>query len=391
MQRDQFPNLEDSSNSKTFVIDPAYRNPHASKGGLLIHIAISDPTRAAGDDAGFAKPKPVYLTCETSTPLNRTAFNFVTFNFSINDFWGSSQQASSGGDHDMKIIRLIGVSVLSIVLTNCDKTGPVPRIESLSADVGPHTLRARINPNGTVITKVQYELGRRPSLEHAKAILWTENASQHVVKIGNDLGLTGPPLSDPFEAWYHFYHDWYLTPGEVIDYHVVVTYKRPGELSVRKLWSADKSVTIGQDYAQGTQCQLDYRRSTGPLEEDPNMAIETMKCYAIKQPEDGKSPNEWPIIKAVFDTFGHWGALRTSSEICTSSQSCYGSHGRWFKNMGRNTLNIKVGDEVFALLPDEERSVRGDIKEAWCEKFVDPEAIRRAICSSVPDESICQN
>ncbi len=84
---------------------------------------------------------------------------------------------------------IICASSLLLLLSNCNN-GPAPLtpnvvgIKSLGRN---DVLGVLIDPKGTEIQKVEFQFGRRPSLQHAQAIIWTEGVHRYSF-VGNEPG-----------------------------------------------------------------------------------------------------------------------------------------------------------------------------------------------------------
>lgn len=291
------------------------------------------------------------------------------------------------------LLMATGTGLLLLALSSCNN-GPAPRVVEFQSFGNNDVLQALIDPNGTEVRKVQFEFGRRPSLQHAQAILWTEDVDGYRVDRNEYIVGADPPFTGSFRANYMFEQEWQLEDGEIVDYHVLIHYRRPGDTTDWKYWGRDQYfVAHPTPERPSNRCDLEYRRSTGPLEEDANMPTESMHCFAIKMPEPGVPPAEWRTFEAVFITgWSHQGVLRDWDTPCSQFEPCYGSHGRLLRNVGVNRLHIEVVEPILRRIrmePGEEVSIRADISKVTCEKIIDPDEFLRAFCRGQPTSEIC--
>ena len=299
--------------------------------------------------------------------------------------------------HTAGLPVLIGAGSLLLGLSNCNNgpAPPAPRVVGIQSFGRNDVLGARIDPNGTEVRKVEFQFGRRPSLQHAQAIIWTEGVHQYSVDRNEQTVYSDPPFTGPFRAYYEFEQDWELQEGEIIDYHVLITYRRPGDTTDWKFWGDDHYFVADPPHRQSTRCDLEYRRSSGPLEDHPNMSTEKMQCFAIKIPQMGVPPSEWQVETADFITsWSHQGRLREGDGFCFENDPCYGSHGRLLRNVGENRLHVVLVESPSSarrviVEPGDELSIRADIAQVSCSKFIDPDEFMRAFCNAQPSSEIC--
>ena len=125
------------------------------------------------------------------------------------------------------------------------------------------------------------------------------------------------------------------------------------------------------------------------------MFTEKMQCFAIKIPQMGAPPSEWPTETAVFRTsWSYQGRLRDGDRFCFEDDPCYGSHGRLLRNVGENRIHVKLVESPTSarrviLEPGDELTIRADIAEVSCSKFMDPEEFMRAFCRMQPSSEVC--
>ncbi len=142
----------------------------------------------------------------------------------------------------------------SLLGLGCDGE-PVPRVMTFNPlthdlPVGiTKYIRAFVDPEETFVLNVEITAGKRPSLEHAVFI------QGPIVLDPGSAGPQGSETVQPFQIRGDVPSTSEMEEGGVVDYHVSVTYRRPGETESHTFTTSRKFFLIGPP--QGSRIQLE--------------------------------------------------------------------------------------------------------------------------------------
>lgn len=150
----------------------------------------------------------------------------------------------------------------SLLGLGCDGE-PVPRVRTFNPlthdlPVGiTKYIRAFVDPEETFVLNVEITSGKRPSLEHAVFI------QGPIVLDPGSAGPQGSETVEPFQVRGDVPSTSEMEEGGVVDYHVSVTYRRPGETESRAFTTSRQFFLIGPP--QGSRIQLEPGRTVFSL------------------------------------------------------------------------------------------------------------------------------
>jgi hypothetical protein len=282
-----------------------------------------------------------------------------------------------------QVCRLITAGFLVITTGACDE--PVPSIGQVEADAQSGDVTAPIEPGQTTVTRIIAEYGIRSGFNDAPALFWT---STNILSTAQNGNVAVPfPTQAPFDAKFIIGRDFPLFDGQVVDVQFKAFYRRPNSAAELAFWSQRKSFPAFGRLGGTDKCVLRYRRSTGPLESEPNMPEEQVTNHYFQITVPGGAPvwGSSPFLSG----WDHSGQLRQSFQDCSQERPCYGAHARKLSNVGRNKVNVVLnqtaGERYEHLDPGDSVDVHEDIASVSCERYVDPESVINILCRRSPE------